>query len=89
MRRFTRLTNRLSKKFENHCHSVALHYAYYSSFYKELQARKYAEDKNIPIDEYWVITSGRIQSMKGFDQGYYNAEGYKLFLEKHILGRET
>jgi IS1 family transposase len=30
MRRFTRLTNGFSKKFENHCHSVALHYAYYN-----------------------------------------------------------
>jgi IS1 family transposase len=30
MRRFTRLTNAFSKKFENHCHSVALHYAYYN-----------------------------------------------------------
>jgi IS1 family transposase len=30
MRRFTRPTNGLSKKFENHCHSVALHYAHYN-----------------------------------------------------------
>jgi IS1 family transposase len=30
MRRFTRLTNGFSKKFENHCHSVALHYSYYN-----------------------------------------------------------
>ena len=30
MRRFTRLTNGFSKKFENHCHSVALHYMYYN-----------------------------------------------------------
>ncbi len=30
MPRFTRLTNGFSKKFENHCHSVALHYAYYN-----------------------------------------------------------
>src|SRR5580704_19159074 len=26
MRRFTRLTNAFSKKFENHCHSVALYF---------------------------------------------------------------
>lgn len=30
MRRFTRLTNRHSKKIENHCHAVALHYMYYN-----------------------------------------------------------
>jgi IS1 family transposase len=30
VRRFTRLTNGHSKKFENHCHAVALHYMYYN-----------------------------------------------------------
>ena len=30
MRRFTRLTNGFSKKFENHAHAVALHTVYYN-----------------------------------------------------------
>ncbi len=30
MRRFTRLTNGFSKKIENHCYAMALHYMYYT-----------------------------------------------------------
>ena len=30
MRRFTRLTNAFSKKFENHCHSLALYFLWYN-----------------------------------------------------------
>jgi IS1 family transposase len=30
MRRFTRLTNAFSKKFENHCHALALYFAFYN-----------------------------------------------------------
>ncbi|MBM3405462.1 MAG: hypothetical protein FJY10_11320 [Bacteroidetes bacterium] len=30
MRRFTRLTNGISKKIENHCYAIALHFMYYN-----------------------------------------------------------
>ena len=30
MRRFTRLTNAFSKKFDNHCHALALYFVYYN-----------------------------------------------------------
>jgi len=30
IRRFKRLTNAFSKKFENHCHMVAIYFAYYN-----------------------------------------------------------
>ena len=30
MRRFTRLTNAFSKKIENHCYAISLHFVYYN-----------------------------------------------------------
>lgn len=30
IRRFTRLTNAFSKKIENHCYAIALHFMYYN-----------------------------------------------------------
>ena len=30
MRRFTRLTNALSRKVENHCHALALYFVFYN-----------------------------------------------------------
>jgi len=30
VRRFTRLTNAFSKSYPNHCHMVAIYYAYYN-----------------------------------------------------------
>lgn len=39
MRRFTRLTNAISKKIDNHCHPVALYFLYYNlvRIYKTLK----------------------------------------------------
>ena len=37
IRRFTRLTNAFSKKVENHCYAIALHFVYYN-FAKEHQS---------------------------------------------------
>jgi IS1 family transposase len=39
MRRFTRLTNAFSKKFENHCHAIALYFVWYNfiKFHKTLR----------------------------------------------------
>jgi len=34
LRRFTRLTNAFSKKFDNHCYALAL-YFYYYNFYRQ------------------------------------------------------
>jgi len=36
MRRFTRLTNAFSKKFENHCHSLALYFCWYNWIRKQI-----------------------------------------------------
>jgi hypothetical protein len=55
MRRFTRLTNGHSKKIENHCHALALHYVHYNF------ARKQAALKATPAmvaglsDHVWTI----------------------------------
>jgi IS1 family transposase/lambda repressor-like predicted transcriptional regulator len=55
MRRFTRLTNGHSKKIQNHCHALALHYVHYNF------ARKQAALKGTPAmaaglaDRVWSI----------------------------------
>jgi IS1 family transposase len=42
MRRFTRLTNAFSKKYENHCHAISLYFVYYNFI------RKHATLKTTP-----------------------------------------
>ena len=39
MRRFTRLTNAFSKKIENHCYAIALHFVYYNFVKKHTTLR--------------------------------------------------
>ncbi|MEM9753352.1 MAG: IS1 family transposase, partial [Planctomycetota bacterium] len=57
-RRFTRLTNAFSKKFENHCHAVALHYFHYNF------CRKHATLKTTPAIAAGIM--GHQWSMKQF-----------------------
>jgi hypothetical protein len=40
MRRFTRLPNAISKKLENHCYAISLHFVYYNfvKLHKSLSA---------------------------------------------------
>jgi hypothetical protein len=57
MRRFTRLTNAFSKKIENHCYAIALHFVYYNFIKKHTTLRctpamaAKITDRFISIDE--------------------------------------
>jgi hypothetical protein len=67
MRRFTRLTNGHSKKIENHCHALAIHYVHYNF------ARKQAALKATPAmvaglsDHVWTIEAivGLLDAQEG------------------------
>lgn len=50
MRRFTRLTNGFSKKIENHCYAIALHFVYYNfaKIHKSLRVTPAMEAKLTP-----------------------------------------
>src|SRR5690606_19709555 len=55
MRRFTRLTNAFSKKIENHCYAIALHFVYYNfvKIHKTLRVPPAMEAKL--TDRLWKI----------------------------------
>lgn len=55
MRRFTRLTNAFSKKIENHCYAIALHFVYYNfvKIHKTLRVPPAMEAKL--IKKLWTI----------------------------------
>jgi hypothetical protein len=54
MRRFTRLTNAFSKKFENHAYSVAIHFMYYN-FVRIHQTTRLTPAMARVTDELWEI----------------------------------
>jgi hypothetical protein len=55
MRRFTRLTNGFSKKFDNHCHALALYFVWYN-FVKLHKAHKLTPAMAAGItDKLWSV----------------------------------
>jgi hypothetical protein len=56
MRRFTRLTNAFSKKFENHCHMVALYAVWYNfiRIYKTLRVTPAMESGIFSRSRIWL-----------------------------------
>ena len=55
MRRFTRLTNAFSKKFDNHCHALAIYFVWYN-FVKTHKAHKLSPAMAAGItDKLWSV----------------------------------
>ena len=55
MRRFTRLTNGFSKKLENHCHAVALHFMHYNFVRRHMTLRMPPALKAGVTDHMWTL----------------------------------
>ena len=55
MRRFTRLTNGFSKKLENHCHAVALHFMHYNFVRRHMTLRMPPALKAGVTDHVWTL----------------------------------
>jgi IS1 family transposase len=55
MRRFTRLTNGFSKKLENHCHAVALHFMHYNFVRRHMSLRVTPAMKAGVTDHLWDL----------------------------------
>ena len=56
VRRFTRLTNAFSKKFENHCHMVAIYHAYYNFCRVHQTLRVTPAMEAALTDHVWTVT---------------------------------
>jgi hypothetical protein len=54
MRRFTRLTNGFSQKFDNHCHALALYFVWYN-FVKIHKAHKLTPAMAAGTDKLWSV----------------------------------
>jgi len=69
LRRFTRLTNAFSKKFENHCHMVAIYHAYYN-FCRVHQTLRVTPAMEAGLtDHIWMLTEvvGLLEENKAMD----------------------
>ena len=81
MRRFTRLTNAFSKKIENHCYAIALHFVYYNfaKIHKSLSVTPAMQaglmKKPMTIED--IVNLAPIEAPK--KRGSYKKEGKGIF----------